>query len=359
MWMCDTEDNFGVFPIHEYSGEDGAHGFALSPDGSCAFHLEALGERVVLRKVTFDGKEEIVCEAPQPATRKGQAQIHTVSADGRRVLMGTFLGDGKTEGAPHGAYVFDVVDGTWWPVEYGNGFRNHHSQYSHSLDPDSIYDILVLGNMEQLSDGSWLTPPDGSWRWQDVPPDDGKGCFHNVLKDDGSDWRAVPVGRDESMVSGGHCTWRGREGSVIFSMYENPKGEWCAPLHEASPVRVSADELQLGRHISDSSYVDLTRNLLRPDSCHFGFDGTGKHFASDVNGYTYAHFSFVYVGTYHSPADQEPYVTIRFLLHPCASWKSQPAHPHPCLSPDGRFVLFQSDFSGRPQINLAFNFDYS
>ena len=60
MWMCDTEDNFGVFPIHEYSGEDGAHGFALSPDGSCAFHLEALGERVVLRKVTFDGKEEIV-----------------------------------------------------------------------------------------------------------------------------------------------------------------------------------------------------------------------------------------------------------------------------------------------------------
>ena len=128
---------------------------------------------------------------------------------------------------------------------------------------------------------------------------------------------------------------------------------------EAAPVEVaSEEELWLGERHPRACPVDITRKVARADSCHFGFDASGKHFVSDSNGYNIAEYSFVYVGAYIEPLDDAPYVKTRYLLLPRTSWKTQPAHPHPYLSPDGNYVVFQSDFTGRPQVHIAFGFEY-
>ena len=314
-------------------------------------------DRVVVSRLSLDGaREEEICTAPAPLASRGSPSI---SADSRRLLMGNFLGDGKTEGAPWGAYIFDLHQGEHHVIEFGNGFRNMHCQYSHNPNPPHVHDILLCAGRGRLSDGSWLTPPDGSWRWQDMPPEDGLGGASHIVRDDGSDWRMLPIGRRQDTRNGGHSTWRGAEDSVVVSLYNHPPGRWRAPLHEARPTRVDSEEqMWLGQDLPGAQYHDLSRKMARADSCHFGFDGSGRHMVSDTDGYATAEYSFVFVGTYIEPPDEAPYLRTKYLLLPRTSWKTQPGHPHPFLSPNGRYAVFQSDFSGRPQVYIATNFEY-
>jgi len=114
-----------------------------------------------------------------------------------------------------------------------------------------------------------------------------------------------------------------------------------------------------GGTVPGAKWVDLARDLARADACHFNFDGSGEHFISDSDGYVYPEVSFVYVGTHVQPPDGgDPFLKTRYLLLPRTSWKTQPAHPHPHLSPDGKYAVVQSDFSGRPQVHVACNFEY-
>ena len=365
-WLCDTENNFASYPVYEYENyrsgfeESGnsEYGCVLGPTGECAYLLERKIDRVVLSRLEIDGRARKVeiCRAPAPLVSRGALSI---SADGERLLMGNFLGDGKTEGAPWGADIFDLKKGAHWVIEFGNGYRNMHCQYSRNPAPEYSHDILLCASQPILSDGSWLTPPDGSWRWQDMPPDDGLGGAHHIVKDDGSDWRLLPIGRRKDMLVGGHCTWRGSEYSVCAAVYNVTPERWRSPIIEAEPTRVENPEaMWLGADLRGAEYVDLCRKLARADTCHFGFDRAGGHFVSDTDGYHTGEYSFVYAGTYVEPEGESPYLKTSYLLLPRTSWKSQSAHPHPYLSPDGKYAVFQSDFTGRPQVCVAYNFTY-
>lgn len=355
LWLCDTEDNFSIRPIIE------APRASLSTDGTCAYRVAEVADKVELRRVCLDsGAETLVCAAPAPLRLRG---TNSMSADGERICVGAFLGDGQTEGAPWGGVIFDVKKGTHWVIEFGNGYRNMHCQYSHNPDPEFSHDISVMGSDGKLSDGSWLTPPDGSWRWENMPPPfpRGEGCkgIHQVVRDDGTNWRALPFGNATDKVTGGHHTWRGQEYSIVCQMYHQPPGRWRAPLFEGAPIPIKEEkERWLGEDTPGAKVVDLPRYLARADSCHFGFDLAGKHFVSDTDGYNVGEWSYLYVGTHVEPEGDDPYVKVKYLLLPRTSWKGQPSHPHAFTSPDGKYVVFQSDFSGRPQVNVAYNFEY-
>jgi hypothetical protein len=157
-----------------------------------------------------------------------------------------------------------------------------------------------------------------------------------------------------------HHVWRGTHDSVVVQVYHYPPGRWRSPLYEARPVRIRNEEdLWAGASLPGSRYADITRALSRADSCHFGFDLSGTRLASDTDGYAEPRYSFVFVGTYVEPADGDPFIRARYLLLPRTSWgKLQDAHPHPYLSPDGRYVVFQSDFTGHPEVHVAFDFEY-
>ncbi len=371
LWICDTENDFAVEPIVEYhEGRDAEHNVRnnsapvpgqsydsiLAPDGKAVYHLIRIADTVEVRKIDIaNRKTEVIATAPAPLLSRGH---HSISADGKRLCMGNFLGNGKTEGAPWGAYIFDLDSGEHQVIEFGNGFRNMHCAYSPDPSPEASHDLLVGGTSGLLSDGSWLTPPDGSWRWENMPPDEGLGSSILVVRDDGTNWRMLPIGRKKSRFTC-HNIWRGSAGSIVAQRYDHAPGLWRSPFLEASPIPVHSEEDKwLGETHPDAHPVDITRKLARADGCHFGFDKSGKHFVSDSDGYCTPECSFLYVGTYHESSTEDPFVSTRYLALPRTSWKTQESHPHAFLSPDGRRVVFQSDFTGRPQVYVAYNFDY-
>jgi hypothetical protein len=369
-WICDVEDGFRLRPLVEFdrpqgfdhTGFEGEASLAcvLSPDGACAYHVRRRLAIVEILRVDLNtGRQDPqpVCTAPAPLRTRG---AFTISADSERLLMGNWLGDGKREGAPWGAFVFHLRKGTHHVVEFGNGYRNMHCQYSHNPDPAFSHDLLLNATLPKFADGSWLTPPDGSWRWKDLPASsDTLGGAYTVVRDDGTNWRMVPLGRAPGFNVGGHNTWRGREYSVVSAVYDTGPDHWRSPLLEAAPLPATSEEERwLGQRHPNARWWDLTRNLARADSCHFGFDASGRHFVSDSDGYARAEYSFVYGGTYVTPPAGAPYVKTLYLLLPRTSWKTQPAHPHPYLSPDGKYVVFQSDFTGRPQVYVAYGFEW-
>lgn len=367
LWLCDTADGFAVEPFIEFerretlenagASPNGSIGACLSPDGTCGYHVLRVNDRLEVRRVELGSRREtLVGTAPAPLRTRG---CLSMSADSERLLVGNFLGDGKTEGAPWGAHIFDVKRGTFHVIEFGNGYRNMHCQYSHNPDPAFSHDILLNASQPKFADGSWLTPPDGAWRWQDLPPAvDNCGGAYTVVRDDGTHWRAVPLGRHPKVINGGHNVWRGKGYSVVTAAYDT-RTKWSSPLFEAKPLPVTCEaDIWAGMNLPGAHVVDLTRRLPKADTCHFAFDASGRHFVSDTDGYAIGPYSFVFVGTYVEPAGADPYVRTRYLLLPRTSWKGQPAHPHPYLSPDGRFAVIQSDYSGRPQVNVAYGFEY-
>jgi len=366
-WLCEVQEDFAIRPAceyrdgygnMEYGAQHDGHSFGcvLSPDGQNLYQLAYRAGQVEVVQIDLNTMAQTtVCATPAPLRARGSLSI---SADGERIAFGVFLGDGIVEGAPWGAIIFNVRTGHAHAIEFGNGYRNMHCQYSRNPVAPHVHDLCLNANLPRLSDGSWLTPPDGSWRWQDVPPDaDELGSALHVVRDDGANWRVVPIGRDRQMLSGGHCNWRGQGSSIVASVYHYPPGRWRAPLIEAYPLPVTEEaQLWMGIHAPGAAPIDLTRHVARADACHFGFDESGRHFVSDSDGYATAAYSFMYTGTYVEPDGEPPYVTARYLLLPRTSWKTQPAHPHPFFSPDGNYVVFQSDFTGRPQVYIAMGY---
>jgi hypothetical protein len=373
MWLCDVADRCSVQPVftHDdaltlhtfHSGDHGFCGAALAPNGTAAYRIDRAGDSlVVTRRDLATGVNDEVGAAPAPFTIRGSI---TVSGDSRHLCVGVWLGDGETAGAPWGAYIFDVVAGTHWAIPFGNGFRNMHCQYSRSAEPPHCYDLLLLGGNGKLSDGSWLTPPDGSWRWQDMPPPFPKGeggiTASHVVRDDGTNWRMVPIGDSTEISHGGHCGFRGTTSSVVAAAYDLRGGKWRSPIFEADPVAVEVDDPRRWQGHAAAGVaqpLDLCRHLARADTCHHANDLSGRRFISDTDGYNHGPNSYVWIASYAMHADGLPYLAPRYLLFPRSSWQGQPAHAHPLLSPDGRHAVIQSDFSGRPQVTVATGFDW-
>lgn len=370
LWLCDTEDNFASWPFVEYDKEATIHDFAkrrtafagacLAPDGLSAYEILRKEDVVEVYRVPVDGSpRSLVCAAPAPLTIRGCVSM---SCDSKHLLMGVWLGDGKAEGAPWGAYIFDVEKGTHWVTEFGNGFRNMHCQYS--KNPDAPYDVLVQGSDGKLSDGSWLTPPDGSWRWENMPPafppGEGSITAHHVLCDDGSDWRMLPVGNGADITSGGHNGFRGAGDTIFCAVYDLRGGKWRSPIVEVTPIAIDRDDSdywrgQLAKGVPDP--IDLGRKLARADSCHIACDLSGTRFVSDTDGYNVGELSFLWIASYVESDSEDPWLEPAYLALPRSSYKTQSAHAHPNLSPDGKYVVFQSDFTGRPRVNVAYNFE--
>lgn len=371
-WLCDVEDDFAVHPVCDFVGAGGdgkrepAKGGGetlacrLIPDGSGICQICHVADRLVVRRVPLDGgPAEDLISSPAPIATRWMS----VSADCERVAFGVFLGDGRTEGASWATRVFDIRRGRTWDVEMGNQFRRVPGSYS--LNPDPQYSHFLVTNVmaERLSDGSWLTPPDGAWRWENMPPADPLASGTLVYHDIDGKWGIIPTGRDGVLI-GSHSCWRGTNFSFVQSMYQSSATLWRVPLVEAQPLRVGPEHYLSGAEAPGARQVDLTRFVSRADSCHFNFDVAGHHFVSDTDGYVNPGPCMLYVGTYVEPRfGDAPYVKLRLLGIPRTSWRwsgsggVQACHPHPMLSPDGRYAVFQSDFSGRPQVNVAFDFE--
>lgn len=342
--VCDLDNNCAMWPITE---ETGATAPSVSPDGEWLYYFvnqtEVNSGRLILKRVRLDGSDRqtlFVLDTPIPGTCYRPSMIYplsTISSDGGRIALSAFFGDGETDNAPSGLMVFDLKSLSVAVVLEGTDWTNVHPQYCRSLDPDASHDILVQENHGAHRDASGNVTT--SWA--------GDGAEIHILRDDGTNFRNLPWGRDGEELCQGHQCWRGRERHAITSTHERSTG--ANRLIEGWPASFCG---HVGRKTPNARRNDLSRNFPNLHFYHFATDISGKRFVSDADLFD-GHGGKIFIASLPAKRD-EPISQFKYLLSPRTS-SAKSAHPHPCLSPDGSVVLFNSDESGILQAYLVRN----
>lgn len=339
--LCDLDDGGALSPLTE---EVGVTAPSVSPDGVYLYYFvnetDVNAGRLTLRRVRLDGtgRETIlVVDSGIGDSGLRPSRIYplsTISSDGARLALSAFLGDGQTEDAPFGLMVFDVPTASVELVMHGQTWCNMHPQYSRSLEPDGRHDLLI-----QENHGNKATP-----RGEITTLVSGRGADIHVIRDDGTNFRTMPWGRDENEYCQGHQCWRGRSAWAITSTStRDPKG---ARLIEGLAL---PDAGHLGAATPGGVRNDLTREVELPDFYHFATDIDGTRLISDTG--KNDHGGRVVVAELGEPGEGM-LRTLRALARPNSSWEKT-AHIHPFLSPDGRTGFFNSDESGTLQAYMV------
>jgi len=335
--LCDLDSGCELSPL---THEVGVTGASVSPDGNYVFYFvnetNLGGGRLTLKRVKLDGSDRetiVVVDRPLAGTRFRPSRIYplsTISSDGRRIATSGFLGDGKSEAAPFGLMVFDIEKATVELALYGPTWCNMHPQYCRSKDPEASHDLLVQENHDNVTDASGnVTRLAG-----------GVGADIHVIRDDGTNFRNLPWGRDGNEACQGHQCWRGRTTWGITSTGTKKPPE--AQLIEGRPV---AHAGHIGLSTAGGLRNDLTRDFPKPHFYHFATDITGRWLISDARMRPEGMQIFLMeLGAPGKQAAQK----LRYLLNPKSSGTKQ-AHIHPFLSPDGNLGFFNSDESGMLQ----------
>lgn len=330
--LCDLDDNGAFIPLTE---EDCVTGPSVSPDGAWLYYFEdktaVNGGTLALKRVRTDGtsRETVaVLDGPIPGTGYRPSNIYplsTISSDGHRLATAAFLGDGKTEDAPWGLIVFNLENGAVSLALEGPTWLNLHPQYCRAVHEASAHDVMVQENHGGKVDMQGVCTTLVS----------GDGADIHLIRDDGTNFRSFPWGRDGREMCQGHQCWRGRGRTAITSLVLS--GDARKDLIESPPCEFAG---HVGIASPGGKRNVLTRECPAPRFYHFATDIAGSLFVSDARGedgkwtlYT-ARF-----GEYEG----DPLYDWRFILD---TGSSDRMHPHPFLSPDGKWGFFNSDESG-------------
>ncbi len=341
---CDIEDNCSLHPL---THETGATGPSVSPDGRYLYYFvnETVvgGGKLTLKRVGLDGSDRqtlMVLDGPLPGSEFCPSRIYplsTISSDGRRIAISAFLGDGNTEGAPFGMMVFDIEAATVQLVIHGPSWCNMHPQYCRSTDPEASRDVLIQENHDNLADAMGVV----------TRLVGGDGADIHVIRDDGTDFRDMPWGRDGNEFCQGPQCWRGKSTWAITST-----GTRNPPENQLIEGRQCAASGHLGINAPGGYRNDLSRDFDKPGFCHFATDSEGRRFITDSTplaegGRLYA----AKLGKFGEEALRD----WLYLMNPRATG-DKGAHVHPFLAPDGRLGFFNSDETGLLQAYMVRGF---
>ena len=331
---CDLDDNCSLHPL---TNELGVTAASVSPDDKYVYYFvdetEPGSGRLTLKRIKLDGTQRetiMVVDSPLPDTNFRPSRpypLSTISSDGKRLAISAFLGDGQTVGAPYGLMVFDAEQGTVQLVIHGPSWCNMHPQYCRSLDPEASHDILI-----QENHGNVATATGGVTRLTG-----GEGADIHVIRDDGSDFRNLPWGRDGNEFCQGHQCWRGRTRWAITSTS-------CRDRREAQLIEGQAAHHtgHVGIKTPDGKRNDHSRDFPNPHFYHFATDIQGRRLVSDAG--PLGKDASIYLAHLGEPGSA-PASDFTYLLKP-RSTCDKTAHIHPFLSPDGTLAYFNSDESG-------------
>lgn len=342
--LCDLEEGGSLTPLTEEVGVTGA---SVSPDGRSVYYFadetQVGGGTLALKRVNLDGtgRETIlVVDAPLPGTAFRPSHLYplsTVSSDGKRVAISAFLGDGETENAPFGLMVFDIEQATVALAIHGQTWCNMHPQYCRSRDAEAGHDILIQENHDNVADATGaVTRLVG-----------GDGADIHVVRDDGTDFRNMPWGRDGNEFCQGHQCWRGRSTWAITSTGTRQPPE--AQLIEGTAAPHAG---HVGLNTPGGLRNDLSRDFPGPHFYHFATDAEGTRLVSDAGPLDTR--ASIWVGRL-GEAGRDPISDWLYLLSPRSTCEKT-AHIHPFLSPDGSMAFFNSDESGLLQAYMVRGF---
>ena len=329
--LCDINNGCSLETLTE---ETGTTGPAVSPDGRYFYYFvdetRLNGGRLILKRIDFSvsRKAEVimVLDSPLPGTSTIPSRIYslsTISSDGCRIAISGFLGDGRTERAPWGLMVLDVEKGTVSVVKQGPEWINMHPQYCRSTDILHSRDIMI-----QENHGSSVEK-DGS-RKELVS---GDGADIHLIRDDGSNFRTFPWGRDGMEFCTGHECWRGRSDWAIASVWYRDNED--ARLLESRGIEGSG---HAGLQTPGGKRNDLSRSFDKPGFGHFSTDIGGRLLVSDY------FLRDIYIAKLGVEGKMAASDWTR-IADSCSS-RSKASHIHPFLSPDGKKAFFNSDQTG-------------
>jgi hypothetical protein len=332
--LCDLENDCALSPLTEEVGVTGA---SVSPDGKHCYYFhnetQVNGGRLTLKRVKLDGTERepiVVVDSALPGTSFRPSHIYplsTISSDGRRIAISCFLGDGNTENAPWGLMVFDIRAATVSLIIHGQSWCNMHPQYSRSRDRAESHDILIQENHDNVAD------PRGNV----TKLVGGVGADIHVIRDDGTNFRNMPWGRDGNEACQGHQCWRGRSHWAITSTGAHKPPEAQLIEGRAAPL---ADHV--GINTPGGVRNDLSRDFPEPHFYHFQTDIAGERLITDAGPLNVD--ASVWMGDLGEPG-KDAMRNWRYLLCP-KSTCDKGSHIHPFLSPDGKLGFFNSNESG-------------
>ncbi len=278
----------------------------------------------------------------------------TISSDNRRVAATMFLGDGKTKDAPFGIVVLDLDRGTTCVAAQDRDFMNSHLQYCRSTDPEASHDLMI-----QMNHGLH-TDEQGRATVLLGPPSE-LGVDIHVVRDDGTNWRTLPWGRDgrESLI--GHQIWRGRTAAAATVTLENLDNSygWASGTRQEVlagwPVTV-ARHRHTGRLTPGGRRVLLSKGFRGGRFCHLSTDSTGLLIVLDTFPVFDGERAGMQIFIGRARTETSP-LKIRYLLNTGITFNAANGyHAHPILSPDGRMLLFNSNASGARQFYLVTGF---
>jgi hypothetical protein len=332
--LCDIENNCALSPL---IAETGAIAPSVYADKYAYYFIdrtEVGGGSLTLKRVNLDGtgrQTVMVIDAAIPGTNYRPSFIYplsTISSDGKRMALSCFLGDGSETKITWGLMVFDLEKASVRLVMEGPSWCNMHPQYCRSSDPEACHDILIQENHGNITGA----------QGQIQALTGGNGADIHVIRDDGTNFRDMPWGRDGNERCQGHQCWRGLSTWAITStgMKKPPEKH----LIESRPVP-SADHL--GSKTPGGIRNDLSRNFPGPFFWHFATDIEGRRLITDGCD-TFGPDCAVYLADLGKPGT-DPAGPFNYLLTPrCSCTKN--SHLHPFLSPDGQYGFFNSDESG-------------
>jgi len=186
----------------------------------------------------------------------------------------------------------------------------------------------------------------------------------HVIRDDGTDWRDMPWGRDGEESCIGHQMWRGQGRSAVTVTLQNRDTSygWADGTRQevvaGLPAPADKDGEHLGRLNTGGRRVVLSEGFQNGRFCHFGLDASGLKFVLD----TFPVFNgvragmAVYIG---SAEDEESPLTFHYILNTGMTFGPvATGHAHPILSPSGDELFFNSALTGKTQVYMVTGFNY-
>lgn len=342
--VCDIEDGCRCTPITD---EMGATAPSVSPDGQFLYYFvdqTKVNGSLTLKRVGLDGRDRetlFVVDTVLPGTKFRPSRIYslsTISSDGKRLAVSAYLGDGKEEQQPFGLMVFDLENPSVNLAIHGPTWINMHPQYSRSLEPEHNHDLLIqeCHGYRGGEGGRMVSKPDG------------KGTDIHVIRDDGTNFRSMPWGRDGNEFCQGHQCWRGRTPWAITSTHTREPAE-----RQLIEGRAAVEAGHVGSESPGGHRNDLTRELPVPCFYHFATDIAGRRLISDAGPLDQGWR--IYLAELGA-AGNDPLQNVRLLLNPRNGPYTKggiDCHVHPFLSPDGNLAFFNSNESGISQAYMV------
>jgi len=298
-WLCEVES----WRLYRLTHESPVSGPVVGPDGDHLYYLweRTQGTVVLVRLNLWSMLREEVAVAE--GVRKPYP-LGTMSPDGRFYATRVFLPDGTA-----GILRFDVEERGARVIHSHPEIFNAHMQW----EPGRGRDILIQHNRGGLRDQRGrlitLTGPEG-------------GTLY-LIDVDGGDVRPLPIGRPDSPRIQGHQCWLGRTGKVIGTL----GGDFERDGKTGNLVTI-ADGDEAPTVVAGG-----------PHFCHVSASPDGRFFVCDENP-----SGDILVGSAETGQFKMLCRSESFFGSP------QYTHPHPFMSPDGRFVFFNSIKTGIPQI---------